>query len=243
MFKIGKVSYLNTLPLFFSWERGRVEFVEDVPSRLVELLRAGKIQAGIVSSVEHLKHPDIYRVVPGLSISSSKKACSVALFSKKPIQHIENLYLTEASVTSRFLALHILRDIYGASPYFIKSRERADAVLLIGDEAIEEKKRGKWEHVYDLGEEWYRAYGMPFVFALFLVRKDAPPWLDELIARECGKSLELFYEALRRGSLEVEGYDRAFLEEYFTHCLQYNLGEREWQSLNFFNEILSKEEL
>jgi chorismate dehydratase len=243
MLRIGKVSYLNTLPLFFCWERDEVEFVEDVPSKLVELLRAGKIQAGIVSSVEYLKHPENYRVVPGLSISSSKRACSVVLFSRKPIQHIRNIYLTEASITSRILALHILRDLYGTSPSSSKSSEGADAILLIGDEAIEEKRRGRWEHVYDLGEEWYRAYKMPFVFALFLVRRDAPPWLDELIARECGKSMELFYKTLRGGSLEVEGYDRAFLEEYFTQCLQYNLGEREWRSLNFFNEILIKEEL
>jgi chorismate dehydratase len=83
MFKVGKVSYLNTVPLFYRFEDPKIELVEGEPSYLVSLLKDGKIHAGIVSSVEYLFNRSQYRVVPGLCIASKQRVCSVLLFSRK----------------------------------------------------------------------------------------------------------------------------------------------------------------
>lgn len=240
MIKVGCVSYLNTLPLFYSWDTSKVKLVEGHPAQLVDMLRKNQIQAGIVSSVEYLLNPEQYRIVQGISISSREKACSVLLFSRSPIERIKSIYLTPASLTSRLLALYILKT-YGSEPEVIADKNDAEALLLIGDEALREKRSVRWEYVYDLGEEWFRLYRLPFVFALFLVRKDAPPWLDVFIQEQCSISKEEFYKRLSGGCFSVDGYTLTELREYFTACLDYGLDERSWKSLELFKEILMKE--
>lgn len=243
MLRIGKVSYLNTLPLFYHWDTSRVSLLEGHPSDLVRRLRENKIQAGIVSSVEFILHPEEYRVVPGISISSRERACSVLIFSREPIELVKSLYLTPASMTSRVLALYLVRKVYKNEPELVEERHRAEALMLIGDEAIREKLSGKWHYIYDLGEEWFQLHGLPFVFALFLVRKDAPPWLDSFIEEQCRRSREEFYHDLERDGVEVKGYSYEELKNYFTLCLDYDLDKKGWQSLSIFKEILMEESI
>jgi chorismate dehydratase len=237
MFKVGKVSYLNTIPLFYRFEDPKIELVEGEPSYLVSLLRDGKIHAGIVSSVEYLFNSSQYRVVPGLCIASKQRVCSVLLFSKRPLLEIKRLYLTPASLTSKLLCKHLLEDVYKLKPEYVKSRESADALLLIGDDALYEKRLGEFEHVYDLAEEWYKVYGLPFVFALFLVRKDADPSLDRLIEELAFKSIKAFYEELAQERVKVEGFSRDELKDYFYHCIDYFFNEEKERSLELFGSL------
>ncbi len=243
MISVGKVSYLNTLPLFYRWDTSKVSLVEGHPSELVKKLREGHIQAGIVSSVEFLLHPENYRVVPDISISSKEKACSVLIFSKKPLEFVESLYLTPSSMTSKLLALYVVKEVYKNSPSIVQAKENADALMLIGDEAVREKGSNNWKYVYDLGEEWFRLYGLPFVFALFLVRRDAPEWLEGFIWEQCKRSKEEFFKDLREGKLEVYSYGQEYLKDYFTLCLDYGLDQKARRSLEIFKEILTKESL
>lgn len=243
MVRIGKVSYLNTLPLFYLWDTSKVSFIEGSPSELVSLLRKGKIHAGIVSSVEYLYHPENYRLVKGVSISSLKKACSVLIFSNQPIEKIKSIYLTPESLSSKVLAFYILRRVYGIQVEQIENRELAEAHMLIGDEAIKEKLSGRWTYVYDLGEKWFELHGLPFVFALFLVRKDAPEGLELFIQKQCERSKSEFFKDLKEGRLKIKGYGELFLREYFTSCLSYELDKKEEESLKILGEILSKNSL
>jgi chorismate dehydratase len=83
MFKVGKVSYLNTIPLFYRFENQIIELVEGELSYLVSLLRDGKIHAGIVSSVEYLFNRSQYRLVPGLLHSLQAKGLLCSFVFKK----------------------------------------------------------------------------------------------------------------------------------------------------------------
>jgi hypothetical protein len=47
MFKVGKVSYLNTVPMFYCFEDPMIELVEGEPSYLVSLLRDGKFMRAL----------------------------------------------------------------------------------------------------------------------------------------------------------------------------------------------------
>jgi len=46
----------------------------------------------------------------------------------------------------------------------------ADAVLLIGDRALAPPGSGSFQLVWDLGDEWCRWTGLPFVFAVWAAR-------------------------------------------------------------------------
>ncbi|WP_448588522.1 menaquinone biosynthesis protein [Thermocrinis sp.] len=240
MYKIGKVSYLNTLPLFYKFTDPELELVEGHPSHLVSLLRKGEIQAGIVSSVEYILHPELYRIVPDVSISSKEKVCSVLLFSHKPIEGVKKIYLTPASLTSKYLCFYLLEEIHQLKPIYTENREEADALLLIGDEALSTKRKGKYAYTYDLAQEWYKLHKLPFVFALFLVRKEMPEDLDRRIRELCLVSIEAFYKDLKEGKVKVEGYSQEELEEYFGECLNNSFGRDEMLSLEIFKKFIEK---
>ncbi|MCX8060664.1 MAG: menaquinone biosynthesis protein, partial [Aquificaceae bacterium] len=217
-----------------------VELVEGRPAQLVQQLREGAIQAGIVSSVEYLQNPQSYRLTPGVSVSCLKKACSVLIFSRKPIRQVSSLYLTPASLTSRALALYLFRKLYNSKPKTVEDRDLAEGVLLIGDEALREKFSARWTFVYDLGELWHSLHGLPFVFALFLVRRDAPEGLEVFISEQCQRSKKAFFEDLQEGRVRAGDYPEPFLKEYFTSCLDYGLDRRALQSLETFAEALKE---
>ncbi len=240
MYKVGKVNYMNTLPLFYRWSDAEIELVEGHPSYLVELLRMGEIQAGIVSSVEYLLSPQDYVYVPNVSISSREEVCSVFLFSKKSAHTIRTLYFTPTALTSKYLCMYILEEVYNTKPQTIQDPNFADALLLIGDEALRAKKLNKYPYAYDLAYEWYRVHKLPFVFALFLVRKEYSAELLERIERLCRTSVDAFFEDLKNGKISLKGYAQGELREYFTKCLSNDLGERELLSLEIFRKFLER---
>ncbi len=234
MIRVGKVAYLNTLPLFYSLEG--FEIVEGHPPDLVKKLRGGDIDAGIVSSVEYFFNPEDYYVLPGVSISSRGKVCSVLLLSHKPIHEVLRVRITPRSLTSRYLVLYILKEIYGITPEEVPYGE--DALLSIGDEAL--RLKHEFPHVYDLGEEWFKHTGLPFVFALFLVRREVPENQVLRLIERLRVSIEDFFRDLESGRLHIPG-DKEFLRDYFTSCIDYSLGEDHMRSLEIFFRFVEKE--
>ena len=232
MIRVGKVAYTNTIPLFYSL-RG-FEVVEGHPTELVKLLREGGIDAGIVSSVEYFFNPEDYLVLPDVSISSVRKVCSVLLLSKVPIEEVRRVKITPLSLTSRYLLLYILRKGYSVNPEEVTHGE--DAFLCIGDEALDLRK--KTPYVYDLGEEWNRLTGLPFVFALFLVRREVPgSYIAELL-EGIRRSLKDFFSDLKAGRFKAPG---GVPDNYFSECIDYNLGEEHLTSLRLFFEFMTEE--
>jgi len=224
MFKVGKVSYLNTLPLFYSLEG--FEIVEGVPSELVQKLRNGEIQAGIVSSVEYLFNPQDYLILSGISISSKGSVCSVKLFSKEPMENIREVSITKASLTSRYLLSYLFEKKYGFLP---EENPDAHAKLLIGDEAMDVEG---YDFVYDLGEEWFKIHRLPFVFALFLVRRDTNIGEAKRLRKEIKKGIKKFFDE-GLGNVKNKEY-------YFRNCLDYSLGREHIRSLRIFYEYLAQ---
>ncbi len=232
MLRVGKVSYINTLPLFYRLRGFSV--VEGHPAELVKALRASDIDAGIVSSVEFFLNPADYWILPDVSISSRGEVKSVLLLSTKPVNRIKRIRITSRSLTSRYLLLYILKELYGVEAEEVTGNE--DAFLTIGDQAL--SLRESYPHVLDLGEEWHRATGLPFVFALFLVRKDAPAERVSSLHREVVNSVGAFMRDLREGRVSLPpGVDPS----YFTRCIDYTLGEEHLRSLRRFFAFMERE--
>lgn len=223
MLRVGRVSYRNTIPLFYKFSG--FEVIDGVPSYLVKLLREGRIDAGIVSSVEYFFNPDKYLILPDVSISSKARVCSVKLFSQVPFEEVRRVKLSEASLTSKYLLFYLFEKRLGFLP---EESEDAEAIMLIGDEALEVKG---FPYTYDLAEEWFKMHKLPFVFALFLVRKEADPKEIKKLYESVKKSLEVFYKDLKRSRLSEDSY--------FTECIDYSLGKEHLKSLSLFFDYLS----
>lgn len=182
---LGYICYLNCVPFFGKLkEQGfNGKLVPGVPSALNRMLQHGEIDASPSSSFEYARNWRDYLLLPGHSISSVGSIASVLLFSAvRPDQlgGVE-IALTGESATSINLLEILLRDYYGLSDVVTSVpggsvEELVSAgkpALLIGDRALKlSAVVPPGVGVYDLGKLWHQHTGLPFVFALWMVRKE-----------------------------------------------------------------------
>ena len=241
--RLGAVSYLNTRPLVQGLESRRpgIDLIFDLPSRLADRLAAGDLDVALIPSVESFQNP-AYRIVSDACIGCRGPVLSVKLLSRVPVERIGSLALDEGSRTSVALTRILLKHKFGLTPRLepfpigagVESTS-ADAILLIGDRAIHPPTDG-FVQEWDLGDEWCRWSGLPFVFAMWVARPGAV--IDGL-----AEALEASRDAgvARLSSIARHEAPRVQLTE--TECLAYLrdnlnffLGQRERQSLALFRK-------
>jgi cyclic dehypoxanthinyl futalosine synthase len=241
---ISMIPYANMAPYQMLAPPPEFRFVELVPSASIEALRTGEVVAAAVPVGALPVLGDAVEMLGEFGIAAEKAVGSVFLFSKRPLDTLRKpraISLTSQSATSIRLLYLILGYVNGFDtiPYVTDNAAAADALLLIGDDAIRRAKTGGDAHVYDLATEWDRYHHRPFVFARWVVRRDAPPnvkgalldWLNGLKgnddafilesapkeATRVGVSTEemiAYLRGMRRilGSAELEG-QQIFLSE------------------------------
>jgi chorismate dehydratase len=247
-FRLSIIDYLNAAPLNHGFKQGlggeHFHLKFHIPSACADRLRDGEVDAGIVSSIEYLRIPGL-RIIPGLCIASPKRVRSVVILSKVPPEQIRSLALDTSSRTSVVLAQLLLRERYGISPAVTDMGPdlpamlaENDAALMIGDAAMRAHRQGLF--ILDLAEEWHAWTGLPFVFALWLVRQDAPELpLPGGVAPFFHKSLEIGVAqlpAIVEEARRTIGWTKIELQEYLTENITYILGEAERNSLALFFE-------
>jgi chorismate dehydratase len=236
--RIGCVKYLNARPLIHGWP-GDVAL--DHPSALCAQLARGELDLALVSSFEFLRNP-IYKIVDDVAIASDGAVYSVVVAHRGEISKIEEIELDPAAETSGNLLRCLLNEMKLRPCVVARSTSEKSARLLIGDQAIRfRQEHGDEFQYFDLGENWKKVVGLPFVYALWLVR---PEVVDpESIANELralrDKNLANISKLI---SKEIE-FDSAFCERYYRENLRFNFGEREKQGLRRFSELCQKHEL
>jgi len=263
--RIGRIPYANLFPFFYYLENqcdsSFYRFINGHPSRLNRMLRKGLIDISPSSSIEYLKHRDIYSILPFLSISSNGRIESILLFSKYPLEDLDNktIALSSDSDTSVVMLKIILKEFEGLRCEFKTVNCRsittplttASAVLLIGDTAMKEARKIKARpslYIYDLGELWYRYTGLPFVFALWIIRNESLDKRKGLVKR---LSLDLYnareYTSRHLNLLADSAPQRQWLSkreliEYWKN-ISYELTERHLEGLRLFEEHAIKNDL
>jgi predicted solute-binding protein len=235
--RLGAVSYLNAAPPVHGLDgdpRFRVE--REVPSRVARRLHGGEVDLGLVPSIEYAFGD--YAIVPGVAIGSRGRVRSVLLFHHGPLDRVRRVALDTSSRTSAALVKVLLRDRLGRSPQYVPMGPNlvdmlavADAALLIGDPALDHE--GDVPHL-DLGEEWTRTTGLPFVFAFWAGRPGAVGAagvrrLQSALAAGLGALAEI---ASRQAGGEATRAAR--YESYLREDIVYRLGEEERAGLREF---------
>jgi predicted solute-binding protein len=239
--RIGCVKYLNARPLILG---GPADVVLDHPSVLCAQLARGELDVALVSSFEFLRNP-IYRIVDGISISSDGPVYSVVVAHVGEISAAEQIELDPAAETSGNLLRCLLSELK-LRPRFVatstSSLAKVRARLLIGDQAIRfRQQHGNEFQFWDLGENWQKLVGLPFVYALWLLR---PEVVDP-------KSVADRLRALRNKNLaDIDNliaaekeFDRGFCGRYYREHLRFSFGEREKKGLRAFLELCQKHDL
>jgi len=240
--RVGCVKYLNARPLVRGWE-GNVEF--DHPSALCERLAKGQLDVALVSSFEFLRNP-IYQIVDGVSISSDGPVYSVVVAHRGELSDIEEIELDPASKTAVSLLRCLLAELGSTTRLTSCAPENAgssQARLIIGDQAISFRQTHADEfRFWDLGEQWTKLTGLPFVYALWLIRPEVAD----------AKSIAQHLRGLRDENLadiRVIVSDAAdnkqkitaeFLDRYYKQHLRFGFGTREKQGLQTFADLCTK---
>ena len=230
--RIGCVKYLNARPLIHGWP-GEVHF--DHPGALCRMLSGGELDAAFVSSFEFLRNP-VYAIVDGVCVAADGAVYSVFVAHREPLQDVREITADPNSLTS----VHLLRCLLAESR--LEARlvsSDAEAKLLIGDQAIHFRQQHEGEYdFWDLAAEWKRSTDLPFVFALWLVRRetrDAAAVADQLRAC-CQQNLA----ALDNLIAAQREFSREFCDRYFRDHLRFSFGEREKQGLLRFRALCEK---
>lgn len=248
--RVGAVSYLNSKPLIEGLAellRGG-ELLLDYPSRLADDLANGLLDAALIPSVECLRNPK-YCVVSDACVATRGPVLSVKLFSRVTPARIRRLALDEGSRTSATLVRILLAERFDCHPETeplplgcTTESSDADAVLLIGDRAISPPGE-QFAEIWDLGEEWTRWTGLPFVFAVWAARRGTDIAVLEpafRAARDLG--LQRLADIARREAA-VLGIKERTAYDYLTQNLHFRLGHDERRGLQRFRELAYKHDL
>src|SRR6202790_3849281 len=144
--RISIVEFLNTAPLVWGFTDGPLTGKYDlsfaVPSQCAEDLRAGRVDVGIIPSIEYQRMENVV-ALPGMSVAAKNEVRSLLVISKVPIEMVGSFALDTNSRTSVGLVRLLCRRHWNIAPEFIDSAPdpdtmlaRADAALIIGDPAL-----------------------------------------------------------------------------------------------------------
>jgi chorismate dehydratase len=236
-FRVGSVGYLNAVPLTRGLED---EVLYATPSKLAKLLRKDELDAGLVSIVEVLFN-DRYDILDGIAIASLGEVKSVLLAHRRPLEEAREIYCDPASLTSVEL-LRVLLAERGLKPEFkpLQSYELArlpDYALLIGDPALD-FLLGPHEHeIWDLGAAWYELTRLPFVYAVWALRRGVENSTLKRLLREARDFGLDTLDTIIRSRTE---YTLQFRQDYLGWHIHFHLGADEKRGLNRFIELLNK---
>jgi len=242
--RIATVPYVNAAPLVWGFThgslRGLCDLVAEPPARIPDLLLEGRADAGLVPVIEapRLERAGI-ALLPSPGIASRRTARSVLLVARRPLATIRRIAVDSGSRTSVALLRIVLAHrrvgpvTFDERPPDLAAMLRGhDAALLIGDAALAADTGGL--EVHDLAEEWHAMTGLPFVFAAWAIRPDAP----------CEAGGRIFAESMRAGVRHIDaiaaaaapgiGVPAAGIAAYLRDNIHYEIGPPEQRALALF---------
>jgi len=265
--RIGTVRFLNAWPLVFGLkDRADVELRAEVPSALGPMLARGEVDVALAPSIEYFRlasegaeraraagalrgaHAG-FVVLPVAAIGSRGAIGSVKLFGFAEQDRLRRVLLDPASRTSNALARVLVVRRLGCTPHFVMPEEIGltpprppDAEVVIGDRALTAERPGaKW--VRDLGEEWHRFMRLPFVYAFWMARTDAPLGrLTEMLAAARDRGLAARESIAEKAAREL-GLPGDVARRYLLDEVRYGFGPKEQEGLRAFYRMAAEEGL
>lgn len=260
--RLGRIPYVNCLPVYGGIDRGvesvDAELITGTAAELNDLLAAGELQVSVVSAVEYARNASAYHLLPNLAISCDGPVHSVLLFSRRPVEELDDapVLLTASSRTSVLLLELLCRHRWKVAPRFATVRAEAvdleqlggfphEAVLVIGDAALHLAASGRYPHIVDLGAAWKDWTSLPFVFAVWAARRDANQQAVRQVHAALLRSRDwglAHLDELGRAAAEQTGIPLATCQAYLAD-LDYALSYRHLAGLTDFFRRLAQDGL
>lgn len=233
---IGRISYINASPVYYGLDNNLVDnfpvwlkMVSDVPSVLNKKIMNKEIVVSPISSITYAQNYKELLILPNLSISCKGRVLSVILLSNYSIENLDSkkvILSNESATAAGFLKMICLQKkifpvFQSGSIKDISKIANTDAVLVIGDTALKPPWDLNFKYSIDLGSFWFEITKMPFVFALWVVKRS--------FAKKNPKTIKtihnLLLESKNKGYQNIEkiivkrakqlGLKQSVIKEYF----------------------------
>jgi chorismate dehydratase len=222
------VSFLNSKPLIEPLlNRPDIDLRLAVPSQLLSMLERGEASTGLLSIVDYQTSSTDLLLIPAGAIGCDGPTLTVRIFSKVPPRQITLIHGDTDSHTSVILAQLILREAYGVTAPLVPlalASTLPETLLLIGDKVVNAAPDPAiYPHQLDLGEEWKKLTGLPFVFACWMMRADMVNQdLADLLAwsQRAGANMT---EAILDKYASEKHWPRPLARKYITEYLKYEV--------------------
>lgn len=188
---IAMIPYANMAPFQEMGPPPGCVFVDCLPRDSIRALKDKRVWAAAVPVGGLAALQDEARFLGLYGIAVKERAMSVLFFCDRPFEKFRRpltISLTGESASSVRLLYLLLgyRHGFNAVPRLVPKGQPSNGYLVIGDRALrwaqEYEKTGTvqgFTHVADLAALWFDRFQLPFVFARWVVHRQAPDSLKE----------------------------------------------------------------
>ncbi|VGO16180.1 Chorismate dehydratase [Pontiella desulfatans] len=232
--------YSNSAPLVDKLTEidPRVRVVNDHPSCLVRDLNAGRADVALIPVAHLFAHPEL-TMLEGLGVAADGPVKSVLLKCSKKMGQIKTVARDPASATSNALAELLLTKYFRQKIEMLdfQAVEQPDAAVVIGDRALCAAPAPAGD--IDLAEAWQKWTKLPFVFAVWAVRRDFPEieTVTQIAHKAYAAGFRATEEIAERYARKLGG-SQDFWADYLDHSIHYKLDARDMEGLERFKALL-----
>jgi chorismate dehydratase len=247
----ARIPYANAAPFYALWGDAPFAVRNLSPRDLGREAESGTVDLGLMATGDYLRLRDRFELLAPLGVAARGSVQSVLLFSRRPANALAGALVSVTPETST--SIRLLKLLLGARRGFAGVRyvrglepAQADALLLIGDRAMATRNRPPegFVHTLDLGADWLEWTGLPFVYAVWVVRTalEAPlkAELRAFLEASLAAGLGSLPDVARRES--IPGWSATEIETYLRR-FHYRLGPEELQGLERFAAALAEQGL
>ena len=236
---IAAVSYLNTIPFIYGIRHEgnlRANLLLTPPAGCYANYVEGRADIALMPSaaVSSLKSTSI---ITDYCIGTSGSVRTIELFSNVPIAQVRRVFLDAESLTAVQMVGYLAANLWHISPEWYELKdysqvayaEPTDAFLLVGDKVFDHE--GLFNYNYDLSEEWHKATGMPFAFAVWVARKGTPYEHIDALQQALTFGVESIWEAVVESGYDQKHYNAY---EYLTQNIDFVFNAEKHAALQKF---------
>jgi chorismate dehydratase len=244
----ARIPYANAAPFYALWADAPFAVRNLAPRDLGREAEAGGVDLGLMASGDFLRLRDRFEMLAPMGVAARGAVQSVLLFSRRPANALGGALIsvtpeTSTSIRLLKLLLHVRRGLPNLR--FVRGLEpaQADALLLIGDQAMRTRNRPPegFVHTFDLGADWLDWTGLPFVYAAWVVRSALDPALKNDLRSFLESSLAAGLASLPEIARHETGpgWSPAEMEAYLRR-FHYRFGPEDLQGLERFETLLGE---
>jgi chorismate dehydratase len=242
----ARIPYANAAPFYALWSEAPFAVRNLVPRELGREAEAGGVDLGLMAVGDFLRLEDRFEMVGPMGVAAHGDVLSVLLFSRRPAASLEGALVSVTPETST--SVRLLRLLLGARRGFTSVRyvrglepAQSDAMLAIGDRAmrLRRERPAGFGDMLDLGSDWLEWTGLPFVYAVWAVRRSLDPEIKAELAGFLEASLEAGLSSLADIARQPTdtGWSAAEIEAYLRR-FRYRLGAEELAGMARFAALV-----